>query len=118
MARKGGSKTRDGLYWKKGEWEIVTVEGANGMLPGTEDVEYVRIPGILFGPVALIMGLGFFLFLPFIGFAMLISVLVKKIGRMLAPPAPVTDSGKGPGILHAPPAASPRKRIHLEGGMS
>jgi hypothetical protein len=118
MARKGGSKTKGGLYWKKGEWEVVTVEGKNGTLPGSEDVEYVRIPAILFAPVALIMGLAFYLFLPFIGFAMLISVLVKKIGRMLAPPALVTNSGKGPGEIHAPPTASRHEHIRLGGGMS
>lgn len=118
MVRKGGSKTRDGLYWKKGEWEIVTVEGENGMLPGTEDVQYVRIPGTLFGPVALIMGLGFFLFLPFIGFAMLISVIVKKIGRMLASPALPTHSGERPGDLHAPLETSRPEHVHPGGSMS
>lgn len=86
MGLKGGSKAKDGLYWKKGDWEIVTVEGENGALPGTEDLEFVRIPGILFPPVALILGLGFYLFLPLIGIGMLLSVAVKKIGRMLASP--------------------------------
>jgi hypothetical protein len=86
MVLKGGSKAKDGLYWKKGDWEIVTVEGENGALPGSEDLEYLHIPGILFAPVALILGLGFFLFLPFIGFGMLVSVVVRKIGRMLASP--------------------------------
>lgn len=87
MVRKGGSKTKGGLYWNKRKWEIVTVEGKSGTLPGGEDVEYVRIPGILLAPVALILGLGFYLFLPLIGFGMLLSVAVKKIGRMLASPA-------------------------------
>jgi len=118
MLRKGGTKTKGGFYWKKGEWELVTVEGKSGTLPGRENDEYLWIPAILFAPVALIMGLAFYLFLPFIGFGMLISVLVKKIGRMLAPPVFATNSGGGPGTLHAPPAASRRERIHREGGMS
>lgn len=79
MGRKGGSKTKGGMYWKRGRWEIVTVERNSGTLPGTEDDEYLRIPGILFAPVALVLGLGFYVFLPFIGFAMLVSVLGKKI---------------------------------------
>ena len=118
MVRKGGSQTKGGLYWKKGEWEVVTVQGKSGILPGREDVEYRRIPMVLFAPVALIMGLAFYLFLPFIGFAMLISLLVKKIGRMLAPPTLVTNSGEGPAILHGPPAVSRREHIHLGGGLS
>ena len=118
MVRKGGSKTKGGFYWKKGEWELVTVEGKSGTLPGREDVEYLWIPAILFVPVALIMGLAFYLFLPFIGFAMLISVLVKKIGRLLAPPVLVTDSGEGPGTLQASPTVSRRERIHRKEGIS
>lgn len=118
MPRKGGTKTKGGFYWRKGEWELVTVEGKSGTLPGREEVEYLWIPAILFAPVALIMGLAFFLFFPFIGFGMLISVLVKKIGRMLAPPVFVSAGGEGPGTLQTPPAASRRERIHRGGGMS
>ena len=101
MGLKGGSKAKDGLYWKKGDWEIVTVEGENGALPGTEDLEFVRIPGILFPPVALILGLGVYLFLPLIGIGMLLSVAVKKIGRMLA--SPETSQ---PGHIHTGGGAS------------
>ncbi len=34
MTRKGGNETKGGFYWKKGDWEIVTVEGKKGVLPG------------------------------------------------------------------------------------
>ena len=34
MTRKGGNETKGGFYWKKGDWEIVTVEGKKGILPG------------------------------------------------------------------------------------
>lgn len=84
MVRKGGSTTKGGLYWKRHEWEIVTVEGKNGTLPGTEDIEYLRIPGILVAPLALTLGLAFYLFLPFIGFFMLLSLSVKKIRGKIA----------------------------------
>lgn len=71
MTHKGGNETKGGFYWKKGEWEIVTVEGKKGMLPGTEQGEYFRIPTILFIPVILTMSVVYVVFLPFIGFAML-----------------------------------------------
>jgi hypothetical protein len=118
MVRKGGSKTKDGLYWKKGEWEIVTVEGGNGTLPGTEDLEYLRIPGLLFVPVALILGLAFYLFLPLVGVVMLLSVIVKKIGSRLASPALLTHSGERPGDLHSPPETLRSGHIRPGGGMS
>ncbi len=118
MVRKGGSKTKGGMYWRKGRWEIVTVEGTDGILPGTEDVEYVRIPGILFPPVALILGLAFYLFLPLIGFAMLLSVIVKKIGRKFAPPALQTHNDKRSGSLRVPPGTSRPAHIRTGGGVS
>jgi hypothetical protein len=83
MARKGGNETKGGFYWKKGDWEIVTVEGKRGTLPGSEEVEYLRIPGILFVPVALTISVVYVVFLPFIGFAMLGKVIATKIRREL-----------------------------------
>ena len=83
MARKGGSETKGGFYWKKGDWEIVTVEGKTGTLPGTEKVEFIRIPGILFVPVALIISVAYVVFFPFIGFAMLAKVITRKLRIVL-----------------------------------
>lgn len=79
MTHKGGSEVKGGLYWNKGEWEIVTVEGEKGRLPGNEDAQYLRIPTILFPPVAMIVSIAYVIFLPFIGFAMLLKVIVNKI---------------------------------------
>lgn len=79
MTRKGGSEVKGGFYWNKKKWEIVTVEGQKGTLPGSEDVQYLHIPGILFPPVAMIVSVMYVIFLPFIGFAMLLTAIVKKI---------------------------------------
>ena len=78
MTRKGGNETKGGFYWKKGDWEIVTVEGKKGMLPGPEQAEYLRIPTILFIPVALTISVVYVVFLPFIGFAMLGKAVTTK----------------------------------------
>lgn len=78
MTRKGGNETKGGFYWKKGDWEIVTVEGKKGMLPGTENVEYIRIPALLFIPVALTISVVYVVFLPFVGFAMLGKAVTTK----------------------------------------
>lgn len=83
MKHKGGSETKGGFYWKKGAWEIVTVEGKTGMLPGTEESEYIRVHGLLLLPVALIISIAYVVFLPVVGFAMVFGTLGKKIGKAL-----------------------------------
>jgi hypothetical protein len=79
MKHKGGSEAKGGFYWKKGEWEIVTVDGKSGALPGTNEVEYVRVPGLLVVPVALVVSIAYVIFLPVIGFAMLFHALAGKV---------------------------------------
>ena len=83
MTLKGGSEAKGGFYWHKGDWEIVTVEGKAGTLPGTEKVEYIRIPGILFVPVALIISAAYVVFFPFVGFALLAKVVTRKLRIVL-----------------------------------
>jgi len=78
---KGGSPAKDGFYWKKGEWEIVTVDGENGRLPGDIECEYVRLPALLFVPAAMMLSVPFVVFLPFIGFAMLFVLIGVKAGK-------------------------------------
>lgn len=78
---KGGSPAKDGFYLKKGEWQIVTVEGENGKLPGGEELEYIRVPVMLFVPAVVALSVPFVIFLPFIGFAMLFVLIGMKTGR-------------------------------------
>lgn len=118
MVLNGGSKTKGGLYWKKREWEIVTVEGKDGVLPGGEDTEYFRIPGTLFAPVALILGLAFYVFLPLLGFAMVLSLIEKKVWAWFAPPAHQPPSGEHRSDLHPHHHASRAAHIRTGGGIS
>jgi hypothetical protein len=83
MELKGGSETKGGFFWKKGDWEIVTVEGKRGVLPGMAKAEYLRIPAILFIPVVLIISIAYVVFLPFVGFAMLANVVTRKLRILL-----------------------------------
>ncbi len=87
LNHKGGNNTKGGFYLKKGAWEIVTVEGKNGTLPGSVDCEYIKLPAILFVPLAMVMGALYVIFLPFIGFVMLFIMIAKKVAdglRVLA----------------------------------
>jgi hypothetical protein len=99
MTRKGGSETKGGFYWKKGEWEIVTVDGKSGVLPGPETAEYIRVPGILLLPVAVFMSILYVIFLPFVGFAMLLGLIATKTGRGLRA---LAGAAAGRLAVHAP----------------
>ena len=79
MTLKGGNEAKGGFYWRKGEWEIVTVEGKTGTLPGPEKVEYVRVPVILVIPLAMIVSVVYVIFFPFVGFYMLAKVGARKL---------------------------------------
>ena len=83
MRHKGESETKGGFYWKRGEWEIVTVDGKRGTLPGPGDAEYIRVPGLLLVPIALIVSIAYVVFLPLIGFAMLFHALAGKVAERL-----------------------------------
>ena len=89
MRHKGESETKGGFYWKRGEWEIVTVEGKMGTLPGPGDAEYLRLPGLLLVPIALIVSIAYVVFLPLIGFAMLFHALAGKVAERLRSRVPV-----------------------------
>lgn len=95
----GGTKAKGGLYWNIGKWEIVTVNGREGELPGTPADRYLRIPTLsllLLGPI---MGFAFVLFLPLIGFALFGWQLARKAGQLAtrvtrgASMAPATVAG-------------------------
>jgi hypothetical protein len=78
---QGGAAAKGGFYWHTTDWEIVTVEGKYGTLPGTQESMYLKVPTVLFIPLALTFGALYYIFLPFIGFAMLLSMTGRMTGR-------------------------------------
>ncbi len=74
----GGSKAKAGIYWSKGTWNLTTLSGDGGVLPGGPTTRYVRIPTLAFLVFAPLMGASYVVFLPFIGFAMLADYGAKK----------------------------------------
>ncbi len=71
----GGNKVEGGYYFNLGNWEIVTMKDP-GVLP---EGEYIRAPMPALLIVAPVLGFGFALFLPFIGFAMAFYAAGKKL---------------------------------------
>jgi hypothetical protein len=76
----GGTKVGPGFYWRFDALEIVPVSAPEGLLPGGQEVRYVRVPTVAMLALAPAMGGAFALFLPFIGFAM----VAREVGRRLA----------------------------------
>ena len=74
---KGGTKVEAGFYWRAAEWEIVTLSGDGGTLPGDASEVLYRIPTIGMLAAAPVMGALFVMFLPFIGFALVLKHLAN-----------------------------------------
>ncbi len=87
MFRKyqGGANVKGGFYWNTREWRVVAVEGKKGTLPAGIECEYRRLPTLAFIPLALLLGGLYVVFLPLLGFAMLLSIGGRKMaGRLFA----------------------------------
>ena len=80
---RGTETVAPGLYFNVGEWSFKSVEEA-GMLPGTVDTRYRRVPMLAMIAVGPLLGLAFVVFLPFIGFAMVAYLLAGKAAALAA----------------------------------
>lgn len=78
----GGTEVKAGFYWNLRKWEMVTLSGAGGTLPGTAEDRYLKVPIVAFLFIAPVMGGLYAFFLPFIGFAMLFAFLGRKAGAV------------------------------------
>lgn len=76
----GGTEVKAGFYWNLRKWEMVTLSGEGGTLPGTAADRYLKVPIVAFLFVAPVMGGLYAFFLPFIGFAVLFAFLGRKAG--------------------------------------
>lgn len=88
LAHRGGTRVRAGFYWDRARWTLVTLPGEGGVLPGGEERGYLKVPVPLLLLLAPVMGGLYVLFLPFIGFTMVIGLATRRavegIGRALA----------------------------------
>ncbi len=78
LKHTGGETVKGGFYWNQAQWHLENVEGRHGVLPGTEDTRYTRVPTLLMFVLAPLMGALFVVFLPFIGFALLVGMVAAK----------------------------------------
>ena len=75
-----------GLYVKTGSLRLTSVE-RRGALPGGANEHYRRVPMLVMLLLAPLLGLAFVIFLPFIGFAVMLRLLGEKMWHLVAPAA-------------------------------
>ena len=81
-----GTKAGKGTYWNFSNGERVDMAG-EGILPGKSGAVYFRMPAtgiVILGPI---LGLLYAAFLPFIGIAMLVKLVLQKIASAVMAPA-------------------------------
>lgn len=74
----GGTEVKAGFYWGLRTWSIVPVTRKERVLPGGPELCYVKVPAVLLLLLAPVMGGAYVMFLPFIGFAMVIACGARK----------------------------------------
>lgn len=74
----GGQTAKRGHYWNFSNGERVYIE-KEGILPGGDSDSYYRFPPLVAFVAAPFLGLLYAVFLPFIGIAMMLSVLGRRL---------------------------------------
>lgn len=81
---EGGSRVKGGFYFNQKSWDLVTVSGKHGVLPGASRDLHLKIPVFLMLLGAPIIGATLVMFLPFAGIALFLHALYRKVA-----PAPM-----------------------------
>jgi len=80
MLNKGGHTVKAGTYWNLSNGNRVQME-QEGVLPGSGQTRYIKAPVAVMLMAAPVIGLLFAVFLPFIGIAMTLSLIGKKLAN-------------------------------------
>lgn len=79
----GGSRVGAGFYWNVAKWTIETIGKEGNVLPGGAEHRYVKLPVLLVLALAPVMGGLYVVFLPCIGFAMVLALAARKSAEAL-----------------------------------
>ncbi len=75
----GGYAAQSGYYWNARAWSIAAIPAPGGLLPGTVQDKYLRVPLLAVFLLMPLLGGLFVVFLPFIGFALFFYAIVRKL---------------------------------------
>jgi hypothetical protein len=85
LRHSAGTRVGKGTYWNFSTGDRIDISD-EGVLPGDRETVYYRLPAtgiVALGPV---LGLLYAAFLPFIGIAMLVKVIIQKVATSVAAP--------------------------------
>ena len=82
LRHQGGETVKAGFYFNCATWEISTLSGHGGVLAGSADTRFLRMPLPLLLAAAPMMGAAFAMFLPFIGIAMVLDFVARKAWKV------------------------------------
>lgn len=106
----GTQQVEPGLYVNTRSFRVTSVERA-GALPGKVAEHYRRVPMLVMLLIAPLLGLAFVIFLPFIGFAVMLRLLAETVMHAVAPAATPATGVVAPAArvrLAGADAATPR----------
>lgn len=83
MLTNGGTTVKAGTYWNTANGNRVEME-QEGSLPGDNKTRYIKAHAVVMLMAAPLIGLVFAVFLPFIGIAMSLSLVTKKLAQGVA----------------------------------
>jgi hypothetical protein len=100
-----GTTVGGGYYLNRDAWDLIAVNGKEGVLPGQVGERYVRVPLWAVLALAPMAGGLFVVFLPLVGFALvylhfgraLVSRVKGLLGRRQRPPADSDDGAASEG---------------------
>jgi hypothetical protein len=81
---RGSTRVPAGFYWRPASWEMVTLSGKGGVLPGERSERYFKVPVLAMLVLAPLMGAALVMFLPLMGFVMAGRELVRKTRQAVA----------------------------------
>jgi hypothetical protein len=79
---RGGNKVDGGFYLNRKTWDLVTVNGKKGVLPGNADDLYLKVPTLAMLVAAPVLGATLVVFLPFIGFVLFAVAGLRKVAGL------------------------------------
>jgi len=75
----GGMQVSGGYYWNPRSWSVEVVPQEGAKLPGATSAHYLKIPFLALFVVVPLMGAGFLMSLPLIGFAVFANAVFRKV---------------------------------------
>jgi hypothetical protein len=80
----GSSRVPGGFYFNQRSWDLATVSGKAGILPGRPSDQYLKVPLFLMLLGAPVFGATLVIFLPFVGIALFVHAMFRKAVKPFA----------------------------------